>query len=235
MVGPSSNEKRVQKRLAVRSGRPPQARAGEVDERILDAAHAVFLERGLAGASIDEIATRARAGKPTIYARYAGKEALFAAVVMRNVAAAVARLESHAPAGANIEERLANLGVAILHWALFNDTADLMRLGIAEARRFPDLASNVHRMARGRAEETVARLLAEAAQSDEFGTLPAFTPGQLATTTKFFTDLVVLPLMLRALFGENPKSLEADIGPHVARSVAFFLAACRRRGDDQSA
>jgi AcrR family transcriptional regulator len=222
--------KSLPKRTAVRSGRPPRERAGEVDERILDAARRVFLEHGLAGASIDEIAALARAGKPTIYARYPGKEALFTAVVMRNVAASIARFESHVPVGASIEERLENLGVAILHWVLRSGTADLMRLGIAEARRFPDLASNVHRMARGRAEETVARLLAEVAQSDEFGALPAFAPDQLATTTSVFNNLVVLPLVLRALFGENPKSLEAEIGPHVARNVAFFLAACRQGG-----
>jgi AcrR family transcriptional regulator len=225
-----TSERPARKGRAVRSGRPPRERAGEVDERILGAARRVFLEHGLAGASIDEIAALARAGKPTIYARYPGKEALFTAVVMRNVAAAVARFESHVPVGASVEERLVNLGDAILHWVLLSDTADLMRLGIAEARRFPDLASNVHRMARGRAEETVSRLLAEVAQSDEFSALPAFAPEQLATTTSFFNNLVVMPLMLRALFGEKPKSLEPEIGPHVARAVAFFLAACRQGG-----
>ena len=67
----------------IRSGRPPRALAGEVEERILDAARKVFLERGLEGASIDEIADVAHAGKPTIYARFPGKEALFAAVMLR--------------------------------------------------------------------------------------------------------------------------------------------------------
>ena len=64
-------ERRLQKRSAVRTGRPPKERAGEVDERILDAARRVFLERGLAGASMEEIAGLACAGKPTIYARFA--------------------------------------------------------------------------------------------------------------------------------------------------------------------
>jgi AcrR family transcriptional regulator len=35
----------------------------EVDERILDAARKLFVERGFEGASIDEIAEAARAGK----------------------------------------------------------------------------------------------------------------------------------------------------------------------------
>jgi AcrR family transcriptional regulator len=218
------------RRRSVRTGRPPRELAGEVDARILDAARQVFLERGLAGASMEEIAGLARAGKPTIYARFSSKEALFAAVVMRNVAANVARFESHVPTGATIEERLASVGMAVLHWVLVGDTIGLMRLAIAEARRFPDLASSVHRMARERGGEGVARLLGEVAQSDELGMLPAFAPERLATTTRFFLDLVLLPLLMRALVGEKLDLLRAEIGPHVARSVAFFLAACRHGG-----
>src|ERR1700739_3153495 len=79
---------------AVRSGRPPRELAGEVEERILDAAAKVFLERGFEGASIEEIADVARAGKPTIYARFPGKEALFAAVVTSKVRETTSSFES---------------------------------------------------------------------------------------------------------------------------------------------
>ena len=85
-------------------------------------------------------------------------------------------------------------------------------------------------MGRERGAQAVARLRAEAAQSDELGTLPALAPERVATTTQFFQDLVLLPLLLRALFGEKLKQLCAEIGPHVKRSVAFFLAACRHGG-----
>jgi hypothetical protein len=103
----------------------------------------------------------------------------------------------------------------------------MMRVGISEARRFPDLAISVHRMARKRSEETVRRILGEAAQSGEREALRAFRPEHLAATTHLFVDLVVMPLILRALFGEKRKSLQAEIEPHVAQSVGFFLAACR--------
>lgn len=221
---------RFKKRAPSRIGRPPRELAGEVESRILDAARRVFLERGLAGASIDEIAELACAGKPTIYARFPGKEALFTAVVMRKVAANVARFANFVPAGATIEERLASVGAAVLQQLLAGDTVGLLRLSIAEARRFPDLASSVHRMARGRGLQAVARLLAEAAQSDELGHLPAFAPQRLAKTADIFLDLVVLPLLHRALHGEKPKTLCAEIEPHVASSVAFFIAACRHGG-----
>src|SRR6266446_4878894 len=128
----SGNETRFRGRRAGRTGRPPRQLAGEVDARILDAARRVFLERGLAGASIDDIAELARAGKPTIYARFPGKEALFTAVVMRNVATNIARFENYVPSGSSIEERLASLGAAVLHWLLVGDTVGLMRLSISE-------------------------------------------------------------------------------------------------------
>jgi AcrR family transcriptional regulator len=182
------------------------------------------------GASIDEIAAIARAGKPTIYARYSGKEALFAAVVMRTVATTIERFESVVPAGTTIEERLANAATALLNRALISDTIDMMRVGISEARRFPELAISVHRMARQRGEDTIRRVLSEVVQSDGRDALPAFRPEQLAATTHFFVDLVAMPLVLRALFGEKRKSLQAEVGSHAARSVAFFLAACRNGG-----
>lgn len=229
MERPARN-RRAQRRPVVRSGRPPHARAGEVDERILDAARSVFLERGLGGASIDEIALRARAGKPTIYARFPSKEALFAAVVLGNVAATIERFEGNDPAGATTEDRLVDLAATILHWVLTGDTVDLMRAAISEARRLPDLGINVHRMARRRADEAVARLLNEAAQSDTLGALPAFAPERLPATTRFFLDLIVLPIVIRGLFGEKLESLRAEIAPHVTSHVAFFLAACRHGG-----
>jgi AcrR family transcriptional regulator len=220
---------RSEKRTIVRIGRPPRELAGEVETRILDAARHVFLERGLAGASVDEIADFARAGKPTIYARFPSKEALFAAVMLRNVAE-VTSAEVHIPAGADIEERLVSLGVTLLEGILASNTIGLMRLGISEARRFPDLANSVHHMARERGVEAVARLLGEVAQSDNIGALPAFSPEHLATTTSFFLDLVLWPLLRRALFGEKIEELEAELTPYVTHRVAFFLAACRRGG-----
>jgi len=217
-------------RRAVRTGRPPGKRAGEVEARILDAARRLFLERGLAGTSVDEIARLARAGKPTIYARFPDKETLFTAVVSRTVLASIDRFESDAPTGVSVEERLKSLGVNILKWVLVSEDIGMIRLAIAEARRFPDLASRVNRMVRERAEKAVVRLLRESAESDELGELPAFAPEHLPATSLFFRGLVVLPLVIRALHGEKLKALHAEIEPHVARSVAFFLAACRHGG-----
>jgi hypothetical protein len=59
---------------------------------------------------------------------------------------------------------------------------------------------------------------------------PWLRPERLATTARFFLDPTVVPFLLRALFEVNPKTLHAEIGPHLARSMTFFLAACRHGG-----
>jgi hypothetical protein len=65
------------------------------------------------------------------------------------------------------------------------------------------------------------------AANDDIGASPAFAPEKLPETARRFLDLVVLPMLVRALFGEDLAGLRAEIGPHAARTVAFFLAACR--------
>jgi AcrR family transcriptional regulator len=214
------------KQAAGRVGRPPQALAGEVDERILKAARRVFLERGLAGASIDEIARLARAGKPTIYARFATKEALFTAVGLRNSADIIGGFGSRPVTGATIEQRLVSVGTNILEQLLAGDAIDFIRLAVAESRRFPDVA-DIGRIARERGAQAVAEVLSDVAHSDEVGTFPAFAPAQLPATTQFFIDLVTSRCFIRALLGEDLNVLRAEIDSHVPRAVAFFLTACR--------
>ncbi len=219
------------KRAAVRFGRPPKELAGEVDARILDAARQVFLERGFEGASIDEIAEVARSGKPTIYARFRDKRALFTGVVTRDILSRISAFKRETlPAGATVDERLTGAAITLLHWTLDNDRIGLMRLAAAEARRFPDLASTVSQNARDLSTELGVHLLGELTKTDELGSLPAFAPERVATTARFFLDLVAVPMLLRALFQVDLKILDAEIDAHVARSVAFFLAACRNGG-----
>ena len=227
---PALAKKDPAKRVPVRFGRPPKELAGEVDARILDAARKVFLERGFEGASIDEIAEVARSGKPTIYARFRDKRALFTAVMTRDILSRITQFKAEILTGATVEERLANAAGTLLHWALDRERIGLMRLAVAEARRFPDLASMVSRTARDLSTERGVRLLGELKQSDELGSLPAFAPEHMATTARLFLDLVAVPMLLRALFEVDLKTLDAEIDAHVARSATFFLAACRHGG-----
>lgn len=215
---------------AIRSGRPSREMAGEVEERILDAAQSVFLERGFEGASVDEIAEAAHAGKPTIYARFPHKEALFVAVVERMVrrrTETMAAGRQSAESGSTIEERLIIFATLILKTALVDETIALGRATIAEARRFPNLASSVYRLMRERGAKEIGRLLGELAESGG-KRIPALAQESLPATARRFGEWVIQPILVRALFGENLAALRREVGPHAREAVAFFVAACAR-------
>ena len=215
-------------RASVRLGRPPKELEGEVEERIIKAARKVFLAHGFEGSSVDEIAVEARAGKPTIYARVGDKRALFNAVVMHDVVERITQFKDRVPAGGGtIEERLTRVATALLQWVLESERMALLRLAVAEVNRFPELASQVSRTAQQLSTEVAVGFLGEMAQSDEIGALPAFAPERIALTARTFLDLIVIPMLARALFEQKTDLLSEEIDDHVGRRVPFFLAACR--------
>ena len=201
-----------------RSGRPRRDEAANVEARILDAAERVFLKHGYEGASMDRIAEVAHAGKTTIYARYAGKKALFCAVALRNVAR-VMQVAERAPPGATLEAKLCALGASILKRALGAEAIDLMRVTLAEARRFPEIADQAKHMARERGLEEVSRLLSQNGAPD------GLDEDRRRQDAQIFMDLVVLPMVMRRLFGESLAAVQGEMAAHVRHRVAFFLAA----------
>lgn len=75
---------------AAATARVPDAAGIEVRQRILEAAEAVFAERGYGAATTREIATRAGIGKRMLFYYFASKEAVYRAVLDRVVGGMVA-------------------------------------------------------------------------------------------------------------------------------------------------
>lgn len=59
----------------------PRRKSAEVREAILQAATALFIERGYAGASMNELNSRVGGSKVTLYKHFGNKQKLFAAVI----------------------------------------------------------------------------------------------------------------------------------------------------------
>jgi AcrR family transcriptional regulator len=207
-----------------RLGRPPKELAGDVKARILDAAQRVFLTRGYQSASLDEIAEVAPASKPTIYAHFEGKEALFEAVVDR-VIDGLTNFDGFAPKGRNVQERLASLGIEVVE-RFIEETIGVTRATIAEADRFPALSRHVHEAGRDRAAAAVSNVLSDATHELSRGSKGPFSPKRSLTTAQIFMDLILLPMLMRALMGEGAKQLRSELPAFVRERVSFFLAAC---------
>jgi AcrR family transcriptional regulator len=207
-----------------RPGRPPKDQAGDVKARILDAAQRVFLKRGYQSASLDEIAETAPASKPTIYAHFPGKEALFEAVVAR-VIEGLTDFEAFAPKGRSVQDRLASLGIEVVE-RFIDETIGITRATIAEADRFPALSRQVHEHGRDRAAAAVSHVLNDATHTLSRGAKGPFGPKRSVSTAQIFMDLILLPMIMRALMGEGAKELRSELPAFARERVSFFLAAC---------
>jgi AcrR family transcriptional regulator len=207
-----------------RLGRPPKDLAGDVKTRILDAAQKVFLKRGYQSASIDEIAEVAPASKPTIYAHFPGKEALFAAVVS-HIMHGLTDFEGYEPKGRSVQDKLTGLGIEIVE-RFIEDTLGVARATIAEADRLPALSRQVHDAARDRAAKVVSHQLNDVTQTLSRSPRGAFGPKRSVATAQIFMDLILLPMLMRALMGHEAKVLRKEVPSFVRERVSFFLAAC---------
>ena len=78
-----------------------------------------------------------------------------------------------AEAGSTIEERLTLFATLIFETALVDETIDLVRAAIAEAQRFPTLASSVHRLVRERGATEIGQLLGSLAESGDMARIAA--------------------------------------------------------------
>ena len=120
-----------------RRERRKQARPGE----LVDAALALFVEKGFAATRVEEVAARAGVSKGTLFLYFPSKEALFKAVVHENAAR---HLDDAMREVADFTGSSAELLCEFIRrwWTQYGGTpaAGLTKLMMSEAANFPELA-----------------------------------------------------------------------------------------------
>jgi AcrR family transcriptional regulator len=216
----------VGKVAKARAGRPAAKDAGEVDARILTAAREVFLARGYDGTTCEAVATLAGASKATLYSRYSGKPALFAAVIRANVDAALVPA-ADVPADLPLRERLTQAGRTVISHAMAPVPLALMRLFIAEAPRQRDLVREADALGRSAGIRRIAEAIAGPARAD---------PAEIARAepaASRFIDLAFVPHQMRALLGDEAADLDAALDDRIAVAIdALEAAGLISTGDD---
>lgn len=113
----------------------------ERPSEILDAAIAVFAEKGFAAARMDDIARRAGVTKGTIYLYFASKEDVFKALVRESIGQVLtANIDAARTFEGNSSDLIRTLFGAISNLILNSDRVVLPKIMIAEAGNFPELA-----------------------------------------------------------------------------------------------
>lgn len=125
---------------ATHLGERPSARAVAKQEKILDAAWQVFMDRGFEGASMDEIVRISGVSKPTLYRYFPDKRHLYSAIFTRECDRYAAQLFPPELDAADVAEALEQIARLYLKRLLSPQAQSAFRLAVGGALQFPDLA-----------------------------------------------------------------------------------------------
>ena len=112
-------------------------------QRVLNAAFAVFRQRGYAGASTLDIATRARVSKRDVYALFGSKHDMLVACIGERAERMRLPLDPAAPlpeTREGVAAALRTVGAGILRGVCSPEVLAVYRLAIAEAHQAPEIA-----------------------------------------------------------------------------------------------
>ena len=188
----------------------------DIRPRILRAARKSFLQHGVAGASLREIARRARTSIGMIYYYFKTKDDLFLAVVEEHYESAIADLEDALQGPGDFEERLVRMSTRI--GELKDLELDTLKLVLREAMissaRVPRL---VERFKRGH----IGLVVAAVGEGLASGVLAAGPhPGLLVMVTLAVSGM---PQILRRFMGDNFPFSDAPAGEAMSRQLVGML------------
>ncbi|WP_033372370.1 TetR/AcrR family transcriptional regulator [Glaciibacter superstes] len=194
-------------------GRPP----GSSGDELLAIARAVFLDRGFARATMDEVASRAHISKASLYRAHRSKAALYAAVVSDWAAAGRGAMRpalNQLVQGEDPESDLIELGATIRAGVLSPTVLAMRHLVSSEAEAHPEVAATYFAESWERNIDDLADAFRDL---DRQGKLEIDDPRAAADE---FTWLVIGAALNAALLkGDVP-----DAPPRLASAVALFLA-----------
>jgi TetR/AcrR family transcriptional repressor of cmeABC operon len=205
--------------------RPPAAgtRGEQLESRcqkFVDIAEQLFLERGFAGTSVNEVVKLSGGSLATLYSQYGNKEELFEAVMRRRAAALfidiVTRIEKRRPQLPDVRDELLSLATTIHSQMLSAGSLALFRLAVHEGPKFPRvrqalLASGLDVFLK-RLADYFAGLASERLQIED----PVLAAEE-------FVSLIQGQQRLIAACGDTARLTRQVREKHVKRAVAVFL------------
>jgi AcrR family transcriptional regulator len=206
---------------ATRRGRPTQAEAKKLHQKLRKAAVATFVKYGYDGATMEAIARAAGITRRTLYARYPDKRAVFVDVIPWALTRRTERDSNDEVYDRDLRASLVAIGRAGIARAIDPDVVRLTRIAMNESARFPEFAISAHSMMWSGRHRQVMDLLR---RHQEAGAIE-FEDLELAAGN-FIAMIEHLPVRL-AECGIYRSAEEED--RHLQHAVNLFLRGILRR------
>lgn len=176
-----------------------QRRADARPQELLDAALALFVERGYAATRLEEVALRAGVAKATLYRYYDNKLELFKAVVRHSLIAGFDEIAgAKSLTDGSAREQLTGLLTAFVQRVAGSPLSGIPKLVISEAGNFPELARFYHDEVISRGRALVVGALARGAAAGEFRSVDA----------DYAWRIVIAPLLLAIIWKHSFAAFE---------------------------
>lgn len=182
--------------------RRPQDRTGEIARAALD----LFVTRGFAATKLDDVARAASVSKGLPYLYFKNKEELFKAVITEAIGGPLAEATEMIDRFEGTSEQLLRELVAGFRSFEESPAGGVIKLILAEAGNFPDVASFFCTQFDQRSHDLFVRTLRRGVESGEFRPLP-----NLETTAVIIIQpLAMFSVWKRSLAPFDPRTLESD-------------------------
>ena len=186
-------------------------------DRIVGAAFKAFMEKGYAGTSTLEIATRAKVSKRDLYANFPNKQAVLLACIQNRAARMQLAPDLPAPRSREmLASTLTTFGATVVREVCQPAVVAMFRLAISEAERSPAVAKALHASRVGN-RNALAELLARAQATG------ILRPGRSQQMMEDFFALLWGDLLLSRLLGVAAAPKPAEIEGRAHAATAAFL------------
>jgi len=187
-------------------------------DAMIEAAYSLFIEKGYASVSVDDIIRASKGSKSSLYKFFGSKEGILKAVVESLADDMLRQINIEIPSGKSPRETLTRIGMVLVDLALSDNAINQHRHAASHAKVFPDLAKLWYESGPKRTFEGIADFLKkETAQ----GRLRIDNPQRAAL---LFAGMIIFHDNMRLLIC-LPRSKRSELKEIVAEAVEVFLAA----------
>ncbi len=197
----------------------PQNVAGRKRRRdMVEAAYSLFMEKGYASVSVDDIIRVSGGSKSSVYKYFGNKEGILKAVVEALADDMLREIRLEFPSGGTIREALTRIGMVLVDLALSENAVNQHRHAVSHARAMPDVAKLWYESGPKRTFDGLTEFMEREADA---GRLRMTDPARAAL---FFAGMIIFHDNMRMLV-RLPRSKRSVLNETVSEAVEVFLAA----------
>ena len=197
----------------------PLNRAGRKRRNeMIEAAYSLFMEKGYATASVDDIIRVSGGSKSSVYKYFGSKEGILKAVIESLAEEMLREFRLEFPSGGTPREALTRIGMVLIDLALSDNAISQHRHAVSHARAFPDVAKLWYESGPKRTMDGLAQFLEKEAAE---GRLQIADPRRAAL---LFAGMIIFHENMRLLVG-LPRPKRSELKDMVSEAVEVFLAA----------